>query len=134
MLEIGRMQKLLVPTGRIGSGAPRQEKIVGEQIKRITRRAYGHNSTFARKLVVMLHGDDTITIKPYLGRDEKMTVSFNVGRVYKTLLAQKLLVEAAEKARQKKAQAAQRREQRNRDARERNFRKRVRRDNERSKL
>jgi hypothetical protein len=104
MFQIGRMRK--IPVKKDGkpviiNGEP-EVKIIGEVLRRVTRAEYGHNSSHSRRLVVSLHGDDTITIKPYLGRDAKMAVTFNVGLVYKDMLRRKLMGEALEIARKKK--------------------------------
>lgn len=131
MFEIGRMRKIPVKKdGKpvITNGEP-EVKIIGEVLRRVTRAEYGHNSSNERRLVVSLHGDDTITIKPYLGRDAKMAVTFNVGAVYKDLLQRKLMGEALAISKKKREANREVRARKVRYAKERRFSAKLKREN-----
>jgi hypothetical protein len=106
-----------------------EEKLCEEIVTRITRDEYGHNSRYSRQLVVTLHSPDTMTIKPVGFRSAALTVTVNVGEIYKTLLARKCQTEALVKARAKAEKNKERRARKARYAKERRFMDKVKRDN-----
>jgi hypothetical protein len=106
-----------------------QEKLCEEIVQRITRDEYGHNSKYSRRLVVTLHAPDTITIKPVGFRSAALTVTVNIGEIYKTLLARRCQTEALAKARAKKESNKEVRARRARYAKERRFRDNLRKEN-----
>jgi hypothetical protein len=112
----------------IHTGKP-EEKLREETVQRLTRDDYGHNSKYSRRLVVTLHAPDTITIKPQGFRTEALTVTANIGEVYKTLLARKHMVAALAKAREKKEANKEARARKARYAKERRFRASLKKEN-----
>jgi hypothetical protein len=106
-----------------------EEKLCEEIVQRLTRDEYGHNSKYSRKLVVTLHAPDTITIKPIGFRTAALSVTANIGEVYKTLLARRHMNEALAKARAKKEANKEVRARRARYAKERRFREQVKKEN-----
>ena len=105
------------------------EKLCEEIVERLTRDEYGHNSKYSRQLVVTLHAPDTITIKPMGFRTEALSVTANIGEVYKTLLARKHMVAALAKAREKKEANKAVRARKARYAKERRFTERLKKEN-----
>ena len=110
----------------LGSDNQPETKIMESVVQRITRREYGHNSKYSRRLIVSLHGDDSITIRPTGLRTEALIVTANLGKLYKELLQRKLAVVAMAKGKEKAAKSKEARERRNREAKERRFRKSLR--------
>jgi hypothetical protein len=106
-----------------------EEKLCEEIVTRITRDEYGHNSRYSRQLVVTLHSPDTMTIKPVGFRSAALTVTVNVGEIYKTLLARKCQTEALAKARAKKEANKEIRARKARYAKERRFRENLKKEN-----
>lgn len=106
-----------------------EEKLREEIVQRLTRDEYGHNSKYSRKLVVTLHAPDTITIKPQGFRTEALSVTANLGEVYKTLLARKHMVAALAKAREKKEATKAARARKASYAKERRFTDKLRKEN-----
>lgn len=94
-----------------------RDQLTGYVIRRVTRKAYGHNSTWTRKLVVQLEGEDLISIWPI--RSTSARFSINVWDLYQTLALRSALVKRAERARSIKAKKAEQRERRRLDYMER---------------
>ena len=129
MLEIGATKIVAVRKGGkvvLGSDNQPETKIMESVVQRITRHEYGHNSKYSRRLIVRLHGDDSITIRPTGLRTEALIVTANLGKLYKELLQRKLAVVAMAKGKEKAAKSKEARERRNREAKERRFRKSLR--------
>lgn len=106
-----------------------EEKLCEEIVQRLTRDEYGHNSKYSRQLIVTLHAPDTITIKPRGFRTEALSVTANLGEVYKTLLARKHMIAALAKAREKKEANKEVRARKARYAKERRFRANLKKEN-----
>lgn len=129
MLEIGATKVVAVRKGGkvvLGSDNQPETKIMESVVQRITRNEYGHNSKYSRRLIIRLHGEDSITIRPTGLRTEALIVTANLGKLYKELLQRKLAAVAMAKGKEKAAKRKEVRERRNREAKERRFRKSLR--------
>lgn len=114
MIEIGRLKTL--------HKGKENERITADVIRRITRKAYGHNSTWTRKLVVQLEGEDLITIWPVR---TKARYSANVWDIYAWLVRSQVLSQRLAKARDRKAKRAEQRERRRLDYMEKKLKRNV---------
>ena len=129
MLEIGATKIVAVRKGGkvvLGSDNQPETKIMESVVQRITRHEYGHNSKYSRRLIVRLHGEDSITIRPTGLRTEALIVTAHLGTLYTEVLQRKLAVVALAKGTEKAAKSKEARERRNREAKERRFRKSLR--------
>jgi enterochelin esterase-like enzyme len=133
MLEIGKTK--IVAVRRAGKtlmeedGITPQTKVMESIVQRITRNEYGHNSKYSRKLIVRLHGEDTVTIRPVGLRTEALIVTANIGAIYKDLLVRKIQKQALAKARAKKETLKHRRAILSMRAKERRFRQKLKAEN-----
>lgn len=120
------------PKTQSSNDIERKKRVRSGDTRRVTRDAYGHNSKYSRKLVVVLHAPDLITIKPKGMRTDALAVTVNIGDIYKTLLVRKLLAASAKKARVKSEAAKAAKETRARRAQERRFSAKIKLENSKS--
>jgi hypothetical protein len=112
MVEIGKTKtiKRTKPSGEI------VERVTSSIVRRVTRDEYGHNSRYTRKLVVVLHPRDLITIYP---KGTRQKYSANIWDIYQWMVRGSVLKKQLEKARDRKLKKAALRERRRLDAAER---------------